>query len=67
MASAVGSKAGKAILLSNTYYFDTVIEDEMALRGVAYNSAKAAPSPEISISKQTISMRVNAKFELLDE
>ena len=67
MASAVGSNAGNAIFLSNTYYFDSDDEEEIAFRPVTYNSAKTAASTEINIAKQTISMRVNAKFELLDE
>lgn len=68
MANAAGSKAGKAIYLSNTYYFNTPIEEEIpfALVSRKANADNSTYKSEIRINQQHISMNVNCKFELVD-
>ena len=68
MANAVGSKAGKATYLSNTYYFNTPIEEEIpfALVSRKANADNSTYKSEIRINQQHISMNVNCKFELVD-
>lgn len=68
MANAVGSKAGKATYLSNTYYFNTPIEEEIpfALVSRKTNADNSTYKSEIRINQQHISMNVNCKFELVD-
>ena len=67
MAKAVGSKAGKALFLSNTYYFsqEAEIAIPFALASRKANTDNSAYKSEIKINNQTISMSIKCKFELV--
>ncbi len=67
MANAVGCKAGKAIFLSNTYYFVTYGQEEeipFALVTRKANTDNSSYKSEIRIKQETVSMSVNCKFEI---
>ena len=67
MAKAVGSKAGKALFLSNTYCFsqEAEIAIPFALASRKANTDNSAYKSEIKINNQTISMSIKCKFELV--
>lgn len=69
MANAVGSKSGKAIYLSNTYYFATYGQEEeipFAIVTRKANTDNSSYKSEIRIKQENVSMNVNCKFELED-
>lgn len=69
LAKAVNSNVGKAVFLSNAYYFDSESEEipfAVVAAGTRANASKATYNSAIKISKQSISIQVRCKFELLN-
>ena len=69
LASAVGRKAGKAIYIQNYYSFDSSAGARMMT--VAYTTAKSSADnavaesvQELEITKKSLNITVNCKFEL---
>lgn len=70
LAEAVGSKAGNAIYIQNYYSFDSASNGRVMLKSAkAYGTLDTAiaeeESVELEVSKQTLSINVSCKFELL--